>query len=146
MRMSRGMTVDSGAADNVMPRKMIRGFLNMIRASAGSKAGVHYVAANNGRIPNEGECDFTFVTDGGQEETWTFQVAAVNKALCAVSYLVDHGYRVIFDRDDATGVDTSHILNKATGKTINMVREKNVWTIDAFIDEEDKKAPFARRG
>ena len=45
------------------------------------------------------------------------------KALCAVSYLVDHGYRVIFDRDDATGIDTSHILNKATGKTIKMIDE-----------------------
>ena len=140
------MTVDSGAADNVMPRRMIRGLLNKIRESAGSRAGVHYVAANNGRIPNEGECDFTFITDDGQEETWTFQVAAVNKALCAVSYLVDHGYRVIFDRDDRTGVDTSHILNKSTGKSIKMVREKNVWTIDAFIDEKNEKADFVRRG
>ena len=71
---------------------------------------------------------------------------AVNKALCAVSYLVDHGYRVIFDRDDKTGVDTSHILNKSTGRSIRMNREKNVWTIGAFIDELDPKSGFARQG
>ena len=75
-----------------------------------------------------------------------FQVAAVNKALCAVSYLVDNGYRVIFDRDDKTGVDTSHILNKSTGRSIRMNREKNVWTIGAFIDELDPKSGFARQG
>ena len=76
-----------------------------------------------------------------------FQVAEVNKVLCAVSYLVDHGMQVIFDQDEATGIDTSHILNKATGKTIRMNRERNVWTIDAFIDDEnDSLASFARQG
>ena len=30
MRMARGMTVDSGAADNVIPSRMIRGKSNMI--------------------------------------------------------------------------------------------------------------------
>ena len=66
-----------------------------IRESAGSKAGVHYVAANGGRIPNEGEWDLNFQTTEGNAEDMTFQVAEVNKALCAVSYLVDKGYRVV---------------------------------------------------
>ena len=73
----------------------------------------------------------------------------MNKALCAVSYLVDHGHQVIFDQDHRTGADTSSIVNKKTGKTIQLRRDKNVWTIDAFIEEEvveDDKAEFARRG
>ena len=107
---------------------------------------MHYVAANDARIANEGESEFHFTTNEGDAEAWTFQVAAVNKVLCAVSYLVDHGMRVIFEKDDKTGLDTSHILNKRTGKTIKMRRERNVWTIDAYIDEEDPVSSFTMRG
>ena len=145
--MARGMTVDSGAADNVIPRRMVRGKNNKIRPSNGSRRGVHYVSATNDRIPNEGECDFHFSTNNGQEENFTFQIAEVNKALCAVSYLVDKGHQVIFDKDEATGVDVSRIINKASGKIIQLVRERNVWTIDAYIDEEENsKSGFVRRG
>jgi hypothetical protein len=146
MKMARGITVDSGAADPVMPRRMVRGRHNAIKPSAGSKAGVHYVAADNARIKNEGEAAFNFTTAEGNEESWTFQIAAVNKVLCAVSYLVDHRMRVIFDQDEKTGVDTSHIFNKKTGSTTKMKRERNVWTIEAFIDEEDSLSSFVRQG
>ena len=146
MKMARGITVDSGAADPVMPRRMVRGRHNAIKPSAGSKAGVHYVAADNARIRNEGEAAFNFTTAEGNEESWTFQIAAVNKVLCAVSYLVDHRMRVIFDQDEKTGVDTSHIFNKKTGSTTKMKRERNVWTIEAFIDEEDSLSSFVRQG
>ena len=73
-------------------------------------------------------------------------MASVNKVLCAVSYLVDNGMKVIFDRDSKTGVDTSHILVKSSGNTIKMKREWNVWTIDAFIEEEDTSSSFVRQG
>ena len=147
LRMARGMTVDSGAADNVIPRRMVRGKLNLIRPSKGSRAGVHYVSASNARIPNEGECDFHFSTKEGQEESYVFQIAEVNKALCAVSYLVDRHNQVIFDKDEETGMDVSRIINKKTGKVIEMTRERNVWTIDAYIDEDtDEAVDFVRRG
>ena len=105
--------MDSGAADNVMPRRILRG--RRIRPSRASTAGVHYVAANNGRIPNEGEAEFDFTTNEGNKLSWTFQVAEVNKVLASVSALVDSGHRVTFDRDEKTGVDTSVILEKKTG-------------------------------
>ena len=147
MRMARGMTVDSGAADNVIPRRMIRGKFNKIRPSKGSRAGVHYVSASSARIPNEGECDFHFTTKDGNKENYTFQIAEVNKALCAVSYLVDQHNQVIFDKDDVTGLDISRIINKKTGKIIQMTRERNVWTIDAFIEEEpNQDDDFGRLG
>ena len=147
LRMARGMTVDACAADNVIPRRMIRGRLNLIRPSKGSRAGVHYVSASSARIRNEGECDFHFTTKEGQKENYVFQIAEVNKALCAVSYLVDRHNQVIFDQDEETGMDVSRIINKKTGKVIEMTRERNVWTIDAYIDEEaDEALDFVRRG
>ena len=81
--------MDSGAGNNVMPRRMVIR-KSEIRESEGSKNGAHYVAANNGRIPNEGEYDFNFSTVDGIEQCLTFQIAEVNKALCAISNLGDH--------------------------------------------------------
>ena len=79
MRLRRGITVDSGASANVMPRRMVR--KQRIRPSPGSRRGAHYLAANNGRIANEGECDFKFKTVEGHEQNLTFQIAEANKAL-----------------------------------------------------------------
>ena len=146
--MRRGMTVDSGAADNVIPRRMVKGKYNRIKPSPGSRRGVYYVSATSGRIANEGECNFHFQTKDGEKQEFTFQIAEVNKALCAVSYLVDHGYLVTFDQDERSGIDTSRITHKKSGKMIPLSREKNVWTIDAYIEEEveNTESPFGRRG
>ena len=115
----------SGAANNVMPRSMIRAKSNM-RPSPSSIKGVHYVAANNGRIPNEGEFDFKFATLEGHEEAMVFQVAEVNKALGSVSYLVDNGCKVIFNKDAASGRDLSHMIHKASGRTTRYRRDRNI--------------------
>ena len=147
MKMTKGMTVDSGAADNVIPRKMLRKG-NKVRASRASRAGVYYVAADNGRIPNEGEVDFPFETKDGTRHNWTFQVANVNKVLAAVSAMVDSGHRVTFEKDMATGRDLSYIVNKTTGKVIKMRRDRNVWVIDTYVNDEGQKndePDFARQ-
>jgi hypothetical protein len=143
LKLRRGITVDSGAANNVMPRKMVRDRKN-IRPSKGSIAGVHYVAANSGRMPNEGEYDFKFTTAEGEEEEMTFQIAEVNKALGSVSYLVDRGYKVVFDQDAKTGKDVSYMMHKSTGRTTKFKREKNVWILEAMIEADE--TPFHRQG
>ena len=58
-----------------MPRRLVRGKMNKgrIRLSEASRAGVHYVAANNGKIKNEGKVIFKFrrkvdVLPGGRSE------------------------------------------------------------------------------
>jgi len=135
LKMARGITVDSGAADNVMPRSTLRRWMK-VRQSEASRAGVHYVAANGARIANEGEADFAFQDKDGKRHSWVFQVADVNKVLASVSAMVDAGHRVVFDRDDVTGTDLSFITCKATGESIKMRRDRNVWTIDAFVDED----------
>ena len=68
--------------------------------------------------------------------------------LASVSSMVDAGHRVIFDKDDKTGLDISFIVNKKTGVSTKMRREKNVWVVDAWIEEEDPvhtDAGFARQ-
>ena len=142
-RMAKGITVDSGAADNVLPRRMVRGNGNKIRPSEASRAGVHYVTASANRIPNEGEADLKFITSNGQNLSWVFQVAEVNKVLASVSYLVDTGHRVTFETDSQTGADVSSIIDEKTGKEVAMRRDNNVWVIDAYV-EEDTDAPFRR--
>ena len=147
LRLARGITIDSGAADNVMPRRFVAG-RNKIRPSPASLAGVHYVVANNGRIPNEGEADFQFQTRDGRQMSWLFQIAEVNKTLAAVSALVDAGHRVTFDQDDTTGVDTSFITHKESGRSTRMRRERNVWVIDAYLEDDmdrDTGSLFSRQ-
>ena len=104
------------------------------------------MAANNGRIPNDGEVDFKFTTTEGNDEIFVVQIAEVNKALGSVSYLVDQGYRVTFDKDLKTGRDISFMLNKKTNVTSRFRRERNIWILDAFIDpEEDTDESFRRQ-
>ena len=145
---ARGITVDSGAADNVLPRRMVRGRGNRIRPSAASRAGVHYVTASANSIPNEGETELSFDTSNGRDISWLFQVAEVNKVLASVSFPVDHDHRVVFDRDERTGEDTSFILNKKTGACIKMRRDRQVWVVDAYVEEEvdpNTESSFARQ-
>ena len=141
--MARGITVDSGAADPVMPRRMVRGRGNKIRSSKASRVGVHYVSATAERIRNEGETDLHFNTEDGKKLNWIFQIAEVNKVLVSVSYLVDHNHRVVFGQDADTGEDISFITNKTNCEAIKMRRDRNVWVIDAYI-EEDAEQVFTR--
>ena len=103
------------------------------------------MAANSARTANEGETDFNFLIGSGDKEKWVFQVAEVNKVLCSVSYLVDNGHKVTFDQDYKTGRDTSHILHKESGRIIKLNRARNVWSIEAIV-EEDNESDFVRRG
>ena len=129
-----------------MPRRLVIGKMNRgkIRPSEASRAGVHYVAASNGRIKNEGEVNFKFNTSSGDMKSMCLQVAEVNKALAAVSALVDSNHRVVFDKDMKTGADISFIIDKRTNLSTKMRRERNVWVIDAWIDEEEPGMDFAR--
>ena len=80
--------------------------------------------------------DFSFQDKDGNVHSWVFQVAAINKVLASVSALVDSGHRVVFDQDPETKTDLSFIVNKRTNQSIRMRRERNVWVIDAFINDD----------
>ena len=132
--MRRGITMDSGAGDNVVPKRMVNAA--KIRESPGQRRGLHYVAASSHRIPNLGEVDLNFCTLEGHSESWVCQIADVNKPLGAVSDRVDKGHRVVYDKDMDTGQDLSYILNKNNGKVAKMRRDGNVWVLDAVVNQE----------
>ena len=135
MKLRRGITMDTGASANVMPKRMCR-HPGRIRPSPGSIAGVKYVAANGGIIKNDGEYNFQFTTAEGHEENILMQVAEVNKALGSVAYFVDHKYRVTYDTDESTGLDISLMLHKPSGRITKFRRERNIWILDAFTQSE----------
>ncbi len=144
MKLKKGITMDSGAHHNVMPRRLARG---KIRPSEGSRRGMNYVAANKGKIPNEGETDFEFTTAEGIKQSWPFQIAEVNKALGAVSDHDDNAFRVVFDKDMDTGIDCSYMLHKPSRTVVKMVRVNNVWIVEAIVDfKSNGDATFVRRG
>ena len=62
-----------------------------------------------------------------------FQIAAVNKALGSGAYMVDHGFRVVYDKDMDTNEDLSYMIHKATRRAFRFRREKNVWILDAVV-------------
>ena len=134
MRLKRGITMDTGAHHNVMPRRMAG--KRAVTQSPGSKRGMHYVAAGNERIPNEGEINFDFESQEGHKETFVFQIAAVNKALGSVAYVVDRAFRVVYDKNMETGEDMSYMVHKPTKKTFRFRRERNVWILDAIVGTE----------
>ena len=74
-------------------------------------------------------------------------MADVNKALGAVSYFVDNGYQVIFDKDLTTGRDLSYMRHKASGRTTRYRHDRGIWVLDAMIEldkEEKHEKPFRR--
>lgn len=133
--------MDSRAFANVMPRRTVRKPFQ-IWSYPGSRAGVRYVAANDGTIRNEGEYDFSFRTIEGHEEMVTRQMSQVNKAMGSVAYFVDRGYQVVFDKDDDTGEDISRMTHKAAGRVSRIRRQRNIWIFDAFQVDSS----FIRRG
>ena len=136
--------MDSGAANPVLPRRMIRD-QSRIRPSKASRMGVHYVTANDGRIPNEGETTFKFRTSDGHDAAWDMQIAEVNKALGAISYLVDNNHRVVFDKDMDTGKDLSLMLNKGTKQVYRFRRDRNIWVLGVTVEEDEVPGPHFHR-
>ena len=51
------------------------------------------------------------------------------KILASVARIVDNGNRVVFD----SGAGMSFIQNKRTGRKIDLIRDKNVFVIDAKL-------------
>jgi hypothetical protein len=78
------ITIDSSAAESVLPRDMLHEI--RLQESEGSKAGVQYVAANGGKMPNLGEKKVRFKTKNGMESNVVFQVTDARKPLASVAY------------------------------------------------------------
>ena len=125
VKVKKGLAVDSGAADHVMPVGWLLIFL--VVKSIGSIRGLHYVAADGTCIPNVSQ---QFMTLDGTRTELLFQTAAINNPLVSVSKLNKAGYKVIFHDNN------SYIVHKKTKKVIKMKKEKGVFVINAFVPKE----------
>ena len=146
-KMKSGITMDTGAGDNVIPRRMVNPA--MIVPSPGSKRGLNYVSCTNHRIPNEGQITLPFTTKEGHNKSWTFQIADTNKPLGCVADRVDDRCRVVFDKDDKTGKDVSHIYDKESGTMTRMRRTGKTWKLDAIVEASfitNSEPVFSRQG
>ena len=62
---------------------------------------------------------------------------------------VDDRCRVVFDKDDKTGEDVSHIYDKSSGTMTRMRRTGNTWKLDAIVEAcciTNKEPVFSRQG
>ena len=101
------MTVDSGAADTVIPTGRLPHV--PVEPSAASKRGLKYTAASGHKMPNRGQQRVTGVTSDGREVKLLLQVTDVNKALCSVRQMCEANNRVVFEKGG------SYIQNRDTG-------------------------------
>ena len=111
------LLVDSGAVDNVGDPRAFPEY--KLRESDGSRNGLHYLAANNGKIKNEGELNLSCRSSEGMPFKLKMQGAGVSRPILSVIRLTESGKDVIFKknggiiRDTQTGVTTTFRRNMA---------------------------------
>ena len=98
------VALDSGAGEHVAASKDAPQYT--VVASQGSRAGQNFIAANNQRIPNEGQMTLALKAEGygkkkGREIQSTFQVAKVSRPLWSVGRICDEGFDVKFTKTEA---------------------------------------------
>ena len=127
------ITIDSGAAESVLPQGMLNEI--QLQQSEGSKKGVQYIAANGGKMPNLGEKKVHFRTKDGMESNVVFQVTHARKPLASVSKIVQKGNKVVFSPAG------SYIENIQSGKRIELGEANGTY----YMDVEFLAKDFHRR-
>jgi len=126
------ITVDSGAAESVMPTKMLQRV--PIKRSPEDKMNARYTAADGGHMYNEGQRQIHFKANGDNSiNSAEFQCTSVKKPLASVSRIVDKGNRVVFEPGG------SFIQNIATGKKIELIRDRGTFAMEVEYVMEDEE-------
>ena len=86
--------MDSGSVRNVMNPEAVPGYTP--RPSAGSRNGIHFVAADGQVIENLGEADIQLQTEEGLDIESNFQFANVTRPLYGTGTTCDNDATVIF--------------------------------------------------
>ena len=126
------ITIDSGAAESVMPKSMLP--KEPLREGEAKKSGVRYVAANGAKMDNLGEKRVKFRSPGDKKVNGiTFQVTDVAKPLASVSRILDKGNRVVFSRF----AEGSYIENPGTGEWWPLKEEKGTFVLEVELMEPE---------
>ena len=140
------VVVDSAAVDCVMSKTTVNELRSdpeaPLKQGAAAKAGVSYVAADGGEIPNEGEQPVDMLTREGHECDMTWQVADIQKPLLSVRALTKTGHQVNFRQNDG------EIINKATGRKIHFIRRGDLYVVTMWMKarEGGGEPGFHRQG
>ena len=154
-----GIGIDSCASDNVMSKKMLKGY--SIKPSPGSKRGQRWGSASGHSIPNEGQVSYRFMTDTGSISSGTTQVGEVQRPLAAVSKISKAGNITIFsegedwiiDRRDSLAERILELVRKVKRKT-QLYEHRGTYRMRAWLIPEGtagdkvvaKAAPFVGQG
>jgi len=123
------LLVDSGAVDHVGDPREFPEY--RLKPSAGSIAGLCYIAANKGRIANQGEQHLRLCSlDGCFGFNMKIQSAAVSRPILSVAKLVEHDNDVSFAKTGGT------IRNFRTGQTTHLERKHGVYVLRAWLRTE----------
>ena len=120
------LLVDSGAVDNVgHPREFPE---YRVKPSAGSLAGLSYVAANKGKIANEGEQHLRLCSmDGSFGFKMKIRSAAVSRPILSDARLVENHNDVSFSKTGGT------IMNRKTGRVVRFERKHGVYVLRVWL-------------
>jgi hypothetical protein len=139
------LLVDSGAVDNVGDPRAFPEY--KLRESDGSRSGLHYLAANNGKIKNEGELNLSCRSSEGMPFKLKMQGAGVSRPILSVIRLTESGKDVIFKKNGGIIRDTQ------TGVTTTFRRKHCIYVMGVWVktgpdstgNAGNSKASFARR-
>ena len=134
--------IDSGAADNVAPPSIGRGY-NVVE-SEGSRRGQYYLTADGNRLPNQGQKRILAESGEGNVFNMNFQIAGVTRPLMSVGKVCDRGNIVTFD---STG---GYITNAASGMATRFERKNGVYVLTTWARVPSSGSPppsdFHRQG
>ena len=116
------ITIDSGAAESVMPEDFMKE--QPMESSPDDKKKARYIAANGSIMKNAGQKRIIFQTKDRSTNAMTFQATGVRKPLAAVSRIVQKGNRVVFSPEG------SFIENVKTGKRIELEPEGGTYVMN----------------
>jgi hypothetical protein len=118
--------VDSGAAECVCGPNHFSSVTTCIDANRKS-AGVEYVCADGGRVPNLGEKDVSGLTFDGKNFACNFQVTNVSRPLLAVAKLTAAGHGVWFGKNHGV------ITHGVTGEETVFPKKHGVFVLQIWV-------------
>ena len=139
-----GLTIDSGAAEHVIPKDMCQNYPTI--PSKQQAMGVYYVSANGKELENEGERRLQLTTEDGGRKAMTFQVTEVSKPLGSVYRMCEAGQQVVFNPPGHP--DGNYIRNLRTEERVPMTAVNGTYRMSAWVNPytPDSHPSFPRQG
>ena len=137
-----GLTIDSGAAESVMPEGWCDNYNTKV--SEQQQAGVYYVTASGEELDNKGEKSVDMTLTDGRQFGHTFQVTDVSKPLGSVSRICESGQQVVFNPPGHP--DGNYIRNLGTGLRSKLDLINGTYKLKAWVNPARARSPSTFTG